>query len=549
MKLHSTPILYLIFFLAIFFLPFGIQSPVQAAQVNSTEGQQILLTPMAPAGPQVSQTYDAGKSQVLFFYSKSCSHCQTVYENIVSPFLQNHAEQFQFWMLPIDVPANYEALLSIESDLQVQAEERGLPTILIGDQLIIGEEQSNAELLQGLTNAANASMPLLPGNTNIDFSKLQSSEATFSDVEFCSVDDPSACETGEPIYAAYFYQVGCQECSRAEADLIYLQKKYPNLIIEEYNIYDEAGLGEWLAKKAGRSEDFHSPALFINEQAWIGEGELTPQSVEPTLTACTKVGAPRYWDDYDPAAENGIVERFRSMSWLTVVAAGLIDGLNPCAFATLIFFISYLTISGRKGKQIIFVGISFTLGVFLAYLAIGMGFYKVLDALGTWLKIVGQWVIGLTGLLCLVLAVYALLDFFKARKGDIGDMALNLPHALRTRINKVIREGKSMRYYVLGAFVTGVVISVLELACTGQIYLPTIIFVSSIPELKLQAFSYLLLYNLLFITPLVVVFFLAYYGTTSKDLTRFLQNNAAKVKLGMTVLFFALGIWLIFSLF
>jgi hypothetical protein len=89
-----------------------------------------------------------------------------------------------------------------------------------------------------------------------------------------------------------------------------------------------------------------------------------------------------------------------------------------------------------------------------------------------------------------------------------------------------------------------VIISFLELACTGQIYLPTIIFVSSIPELRLQAISYLALYNLLFIMPLVVVFIMAYYGTTSKDLTRFLEKNAAAVKLSMVVLFLALAVWL-----
>ena len=92
------------------------------------------------------------------------------------------------------------------------------------------------------------------------------------------------------------------------------------------------------------------------------------------------------------------------------------------------------------------------------------------------------------------------------------------------------------------------VISLLELACTGQVYLPTIIFVSSIPELRVRAIGYLVLYNVLFILPLVVVFVLAYYGTTSKDLTRFLQRNAATVKLGMVILFAALAIWLGVSL-
>jgi cytochrome c biogenesis protein CcdA len=549
MKPNSKPFLYLLLSLA-FIIPLisGFDSAPLSPNYDPNQAQ-IELTPMAPIGPQTENTIDESKNQVLFFYSKSCSHCQTIYESILNPFLEENQATVQFWALAIDEPVNYEALIQIESEFGVQSADRGLPTILIGDTLMIGEDQCLSSLPGALENLPTQPEITVIGTLDVDFSLLKNEAVQFGeDIELCTVDDPSACETGEPIYAAYFYQVGCKECSRAEADLLYLQSKYPNFIIEEFNIYDEAAMGEWLAGKAGRAEDFHSPALFINNQAWIGEEEITPQAVEQVLQKYSESGSERYWQDYNPEMDNNsLIKRFESMGWLTVVIAGLIDGLNPCAFATLIFFISYLTISGRKGKEIIIVGISFTLGVFFAYLVIGMGFYKVLDLLGNWLKILGQWVIGLTGVLCLVLAFFALRDFFKARKGDIGDMALNLPHGLRMRINKVIRQGKSSRFYVGGAFVTGLVISFLELACTGQIYLPTIIFVSSIPELKLQAFTYLLIYNLLFITPLIVVFVLAYYGTTSKDLTVFLQKNAAKVKLGMVVLFASLGIWMILS--
>jgi cytochrome c biogenesis protein CcdA len=92
------------------------------------------------------------------------------------------------------------------------------------------------------------------------------------------------------------------------------------------------------------------------------------------------------------------------------------------------------------------------------------------------------------------------------------------------------------------------IVSILELACTGQVYLPTIIFVTSVPELQVRAFLYLILYNLLFVLPLVIVFILAYYGTSSRDLMRFLERNAATVKLGMVLLFASLAVWLGLSL-
>jgi hypothetical protein len=179
---------------------------------------------------------------------------------------------------------------------------------------------------------------------------------------------------------------------------------------------------------------------------------------------------------------------------------------------------------------------------------VGLGFYKVLDLLGGLLATLGRWVYGLTALLCAVLAVFSVLDFLKARHGEISDMALNLPHGLRMRINAIIRKGRRSRAFVAGTFATGVAVSFLELACTGQVYLPTIIFVVSQPELRMRALLFLVLYNLLFILPLVVVFILVYYGTGSKQLTRFLQQRAAVVKLGMAVLFAALATWLAVSI-
>jgi hypothetical protein len=214
----------------------------------------------------------------------------------------------------------------------------------------------------------------------------------------------------------------------------------------------------------------------------------------------------------------------------------------------LIFLISYLTFAGRKGREVIAVGGAFTLGVFLAYFGVGLGLYKVLDLLGSFLTLLSRWVYAVTALLCAVLAVISFLDWLKARKGKIEDMALKLPAPLRKRVNAIVRTGQQARAFVLAAFITGLFVSLVELACTGQIYLPTIIFVVSIPELRAQAIGYLLLYNLVFVAPLIIVFVLAYYGTTSHQLGRFLERNTARVKFGAAVLFALLATWLTVSL-
>jgi cytochrome c biogenesis protein CcdA len=97
----------------------------------------------------------------------------------------------------------------------------------------------------------------------------------------------------------------------------------------------------------------------------------------------------------------------------------------------------------------------------------------------------------------------------------------------------------------LSALTVGFLVSVLEAVCTGQVYLPTITFVLKATPLKLHALGYLALYNIMFIVPLFVIFLFALLGATSEDFSRFMKRHLAAIKLLMAVLFFALGIFLL----
>ncbi|MEA3375430.1 MAG: hypothetical protein U9R72_04450, partial [Chloroflexota bacterium] len=246
-------------------------------------------------------------------------------------------------------------------------------------------------------------------------------------------------------------------------------------------------------------------------------------------------------------AVSGIIERFRSFSLMTVLAAGLVDGLNPCAFATLVFFISYLAFMGREGREVLLAGGAFAVAVFLTYLGVGFGLLKFLAAL-PFLDAVSRWIYGFTAGLCLLLAAGSLYDWWQARSGKATEMRLAMPTPLRRRVNQAIRERADARAFVPVTFVTGVVVSLIELACTGQVYLPTILFVLGVPEMQAQAGFYLVLYNLMFILPLVVVFVLAYLGTTSQQLGLLIHRHTAKVKLATAALFFLLAGWMVVTL-
>ncbi len=492
--------------------------------------------------------------RVVYFYADDCPHCITVIEEVLKPLQLQYGDRLEIKMVEVSDPDHYELLVRAEELYGVAPEERALPTLVVGSRVLIGEEAIREELpciLETCYAAQGTEWPPIPGLETVVSGGVSAPVGgglggAESVIGVCPADEPETdvCRDAPTIRVAYFYQVGCRECDRAERDLRYIRQRYPQVVVDEFSIFDDLALAQWLAARVGRDTDVHAPVVFIGDDALIGADELTPQNLEVLIEKYAASGARPVWADFQP------VERLGAsvLGVGTVALAGLVDGLNPCAFATMVFFISYLAFSGRRGWQVLAVGAAFTLGVFLAYLAIGLGLYRALELVrdqhARWALVV----YALTALLCLVLAVLSLLDFVKARRGAVQDMTLVMPDALRRRIHRVIRGTAGLRAFVAAALVTGLVISILELACTGQVYFATLVSMVNMPGAQAQALPLLLLYCLMFTVPLIVVFVLAYFGTSSVQLGLFLRRHAATVKLATAALFLAFGAWLISAL-
>jgi cytochrome c biogenesis protein CcdA len=225
-----------------------------------------------------------------------------------------------------------------------------------------------------------------------------------------------------------------------------------------------------------------------------------------------------------------------------VALAGLLDGINPCAFATIIFFLSYLRIARRSPREILMVGAAFIAAVFAAYFAVGLGLSTLLARLEAfaWVRI---WLNRLLAFVALVLAWLSFRDGLRAWRGRMGDATLQLPEFLKSRIRGVIRTQTKSSRFVIAAFASGIIISLLELACTGQVYLPTIIYMMK--QGSLGAVAYLLLYNIAFVVPLIAIFILAWLGMTSDALIEFQKRHTVTVRFATALLFLALWIVLL----
>ena len=348
------------------------------------------------------------------------------------------------------------------------------------------------------------------------------------------------------IYITYFHKRGCQKCVRASAILKQLKTKYPQIIVELKYAKESRELLEAMGAlyELPEVKRLTTPAVFIGDEYLLDE--LDEKRLEMVIQEYLQTGVASRLPQAEVkmgTASDEIVRRFNAFGTLAVAGAGLLDGINPCAFATIVFFISYMSLVGRGRKEMLVAGGAFAAAVFVTYLLLGMGLLKFLSFLNEF-SVVAKCVYLLAAIGTFVLAFLSLYDAYKAKQGKVKEITLQLPKSLKQRIHKVIREQTRTSGVIIGALVIGFAISALELVCTGQVYLPTITFVMGVEGMRGHALMYLILYNLMFIVPLVMVFGFVYWGTTSIQLGGVLQQHLMPVKLGTGLLLFGLGIWL-----
>jgi cytochrome c biogenesis protein CcdA len=355
------------------------------------------------------------------------------------------------------------------------------------------------------------------------------------------------------VYGAFFFTQGCIHCEGVKKRLGEWATKFPSLRIGTFDLAKEENkkIGEALFDiyRIPDAQRGDIVRLYIGEDYLSGE-DFRYEDLQKLVSKYEGKGALPPWEKVTQEAlktgEQKIVERFKQFSLWGVLIAGLIDGLNPCAFATIVFLVSYLSFLGKQSKEILTYGIIFTFGVFVAYLIAGMGLMAGFRQLSGF-PMVTKGIYLAIGLFAVVLGIISFYDYILFRRGQISKMKLQLPMALKKKIHGIIRvQTRSSKAGFLGTFILGFIIAAAEVVCTGQVYLPTIGYIMTVPELRAYAFLNLVFYNVMFIVPLVGVFVAAFFGVTSERMAFMTKTHTGKVKLLTAVLFIGLGAFLFF---
>lgn len=209
-----------------------------------------------------------------------------------------------------------------------------------------------------------------------------------------------------------------------------------------------------------------------------------------------------------------------------VASTGFLDGIHPCAIAILIFFIAFLLTLHKTFKNIFALGLVYIFVIFLTYLAVGVGLLSGIMLFGQhhFFAIFGSWLLIFLGLIHIK-------DYFFPRLPIHLHMPKFSSEKIKTRLEKATLPG-----IIVAAFLVGLC----SIPCSGGIYAAITALLAS-QTTYFTGFLYLLLYNFMFIVPLLILLAFAVNPLTLAKIAKFRQKHERTEKLVMGLLMLIIG--------
>lgn len=219
--------------------------------------------------------------------------------------------------------------------------------------------------------------------------------------------------------------------------------------------------------------------------------------------------------------------------WLLplVSVSALIDSINPCAFSILLLTIAFLFSIGKLRSSVLKIGGIYIFGIFTVYILIGLGILQTLHLFNT-----PHFMAKIGALLLIALgAINIINELFPT-----FPIKLRIPQIAHRKIAALMEKTT-----LPAAFLLGVLVGLCEFPCTGGPYLMVLGLLHD-QATYLSGVSYLLLYNLIFILPLIIILLISGNAALVEKVQNWQQTDKKLMRLGGGVAMVALGILIFF---
>lgn len=226
-------------------------------------------------------------------------------------------------------------------------------------------------------------------------------------------------------------------------------------------------------------------------------------------------------------------ELSRGGVWLfpLVVISAILDSVHPCSFSILLITIAFLFGMQMTRRKILQIGSTYIAGIFVAYLLIGLGILRALHLFNT------PHFMGKLG--AIVLVIFGILNI-------LNDKIPKFPIKLRVPSVSHATMGKLMEKASFPAvFGLGLLVGICQFPCMGGPYLMIIGLLRDYVT-YFSGFGYLVFYNVILISPLVIVLWIAADEHIVGKIQEWKKTNMHGVRLWTGVAMIAIGATIFF---
>lgn len=325
-----------------------------------------------------------------------------------------------------------------------------------------------------------------------------------------------------------FYGQGCPHCGTALIFLNSVAENNSSLIIKEHEIYfnqEERKLFEQITNAFGENIE-GVPTIFIDNKVFVGFSNSIANSLEYEIQRCLEQGCEnpvnkvkdeetiKLIGDSSPTDNPEKTKIIRRLTLPAVILAAIVDAINPCAFAVLIILMSTILVSTNRKKALL-SGLAFSASIFISYFLMGIGLYSAIQATG-----LSHTFYIIVAILAIFIGLFNLKDYLWYGKWFV----MEVPLSWRPKLQALIKGVTS----VPGAFAIGFLVSLFLLPCTSG---PYIVILGLLAEATTRTYAILLLvlYNLIFILPMIFITLAIYFGFTTTEKAEALRQNKLKI--------------------
>jgi len=217
--------------------------------------------------------------------------------------------------------------------------------------------------------------------------------------------------------------------------------------------------------------------------------------------------------------------------FLVITGSAFLDGINPCAISVLLFFIAFLFSIKKTRQSILKMGLIYIAAIYLAYFLIGIGLAQAFIITGSphLMAKVGAWLVIALGIIQLLGMIF---PKFPIR--------LRIPISTKAALEKWLYKGTTPT-----AFIGGFIVGLCTFPCSGGIYV-AIIGLLTATGTYAQGLGWIIWYNFIFVSPLLIILALAANPKTTEQLHKLERKESkhAKFLIGLTMI--ALGVIILY---